>query len=266
MRRTPAAIGACDTIVMIPISPVRATWVPPQSSTEKGGPSEFWPFGLARMRKTHRHDANLVAIFFPEESAGAGANGFIDAHQTGHDGRVLEDGVIGDVLDAHKFVRADRLLMGKIEAQPVGSHERSFLRHMAAENLAERLVQKMRRRMVGAHRLPALVIDDKLKRQPNPQLALLDHAFMDKKTAEFFLGVVDTEAHAMGKHRARITDLPARFAIKGRLIEDDGTGLARAKSQDLLAVLDDRGDKAFRALHVITQKFGGSGFLLDGEP
>ncbi len=36
IRRTPAATGLSETILKRPMSPVRRTWVPPQSSTEKG--------------------------------------------------------------------------------------------------------------------------------------------------------------------------------------------------------------------------------------
>ena len=124
---------------MIPISPVRETCVPPQSSVEKAGCK--WSGK-------------------PSSRAGAGSHGFNDAHQAGHDRRVVQHGAIGDVLDTGERIQADRLLMGKIETQPAGSNERPFLRYMFAEHLAERLVQKMRRRMVGAYRLPAFVIDN----------------------------------------------------------------------------------------------------------
>ena len=38
------------------------------------------------------------------------------------------------------------------------------------------------------------------------------------------------------------------------------------KRRHFLAILDYGGDEAFRPLHVVTQKLGGSGFLLDREP
>ena len=58
----------------------------------------------------------------------------------------------------------DRLWMAEIEAQAVGRDERALLGHVIAEHLAQRLVQEMGRRMVGAHGGAALVIDDQLQR------------------------------------------------------------------------------------------------------
>ena len=81
------------------MSPVRATWVPPQSSMEKAGFGRVRQILLAGVRMTHRDDANFVAIFFAEQRTSAGSNGFVDAHQAGHDRCVVEHGAIGDVLD-----------------------------------------------------------------------------------------------------------------------------------------------------------------------
>ena len=89
---------------------------------------------------------------------------------------------------------------------------------------------------------------------------------MNKQIAEFLLGIVDTEENAACAHDAGVADLAAGFAIERRLIEDDGSGFAHAENRDFLTVLEDRGDKRLRALHVVAQKFRCSGFLLDGEP
>ena len=70
---------------------------------------------FAGLRMAHRHDANLVAIFFSEQSAGTSSNCFIDAHQAGHDRRIVQHGAIGDVLDTREFLRADWLLMREVE-------------------------------------------------------------------------------------------------------------------------------------------------------
>jgi len=54
--------------------------------------------------------------------------------------------------------------------------------------------------MIGAHRLPALVIDGKLKGKPNTQLACLDQSFMDEEGAELLLRIVDAEANSASVH------------------------------------------------------------------
>src|ERR1700724_1751720 len=124
----------------------------------------------------------------------------------------------------------------------------------------------MRRRMIGTYRLPSFVIDNQLKGKPEAHLAFFDQSFVNNQIAEFLLGIVDTEANAARTHDASVADLAAGFAIERCLIEDDGSGLARAENRDFLTVLEDRGDKPFRALHVVAQKFRCPGFLLDGEP
>src|ERR1700724_1920115 len=143
--------------------------------------------------------------------------------------------------------------MGKIETQPVRSNERAFLRHVFAEYLAERLVQKMGRRMIGTHRLPAFVIDNKLKGKPEAHFAFFDQSFVNKQIAEFLLGIVDTEANTACTHDASVANLAAGFAIERRLIEDDGPGFAGAKNCDFLTVLADRGDEPLLVFRVVAQ-------------
>src|SRR5580704_6702916 len=124
----------------------------------------------------------------------------------------------------------------------------------------------MRRRMIGAYCLPAFVIDNQLKGKPEAHLAFFDQSFVNKQIAEFLLGIVDTEANSVCTHDAGVSDLAAGFAIERRLIEDDRSGFARTENRDFLTVLEDRGDKSLRALHVVAQKLRCAGFLLDGEP
>ena len=100
----------------------------------------------------HRHHAHLVAIFLAEQRAGAGVAGIVDRHQPRGDLVILQHHVVGDILDAAQFLRRDRLRMHEVEAQPIRRHQRAALRDVVAEHLAQRLVQQMRRGMVGADR------------------------------------------------------------------------------------------------------------------
>ena len=56
--------------------------------------------------------------------------------------------------------------MGEIETQAIGGDQRSLLRHVIAENLAQRLMQQMRRRVILADRVASRMIDLKRERQP----------------------------------------------------------------------------------------------------
>ena len=64
------------------------------------------------------------------------------------DRRILQHDVVGDILDALDLLGAHRLRMREIETQAIGRDQRALLRHVIAEHLPQRLVQKMRRRMI----------------------------------------------------------------------------------------------------------------------
>ena len=67
-------------------------------------------------------------------------------------------------LDRRDIGRRQRLRMAEIEAQPVGRDQRALLRDMLAEPVAQRLVQQMRHRMIGAQPAAALAIDAQFDR------------------------------------------------------------------------------------------------------
>ena len=142
MRRTPAATPLSDSPEIRPMSPVRRTWVPPHSSTDQ-------PMRVAAAL-AHRDDAHLVAVFLAEQRRAPEATRVVERHQPRGDRRVLQHDVVGHVLDPLELVGGHRLGMREVEAQPVGRDQRALLRDVIAEHLAQRLVQQMRRRMVGA--------------------------------------------------------------------------------------------------------------------
>ena len=125
--------------------------------------------------------------------------------------------------------RAHRLGVREVEPQPVRRDQRALLGDVIAQHLAQRLVQQMGRRMVGADRAAARMVDFEGQRKARLERAFLDHAGMDEEVAALLLGIGDAEAHAVGGHHAGVADLAARFAVERRLVEDDGAGLALAE-------------------------------------
>ena len=121
---------------------------------------------VAVVDRAHRDDAHFVAVFLTEQSAGAGRARIVEAHQPRRHLGVFQHHTIGDVLDLFKFGPRDRLRMGDVEAEPLGGDQRALLRDMIAEHDAQRLVQEVRRRMVGARRGAGGVIDFQLDRLP----------------------------------------------------------------------------------------------------
>ena len=79
--------------------------------------------------------------------------------------------------------------MGEIETQTIRRDERTLLRDMIAENVAQRFMQQMRRRMVGAHRAAARMIDVKLDRKTDCGSPLSTRSVMDEQIAKLFMRV-----------------------------------------------------------------------------
>ena len=145
MRRTPEATALSDTMLMRPMSPVRPTWVPPHSSTEKARAPGV--VGAA-----HRDDADFVAIFFAKQRAGAGGDRLFLRHQARVDRRVVLHDFVAEPLDLGQIFLGHRLGMREVETQPIRRDERALLLHMVAEHLPQRLVQDVRRGVIGARR------------------------------------------------------------------------------------------------------------------
>ena len=83
--------------------------------------------------------------------------------------------------------------MREVEAQAVGRDQRAALGDVIAEHLAQRFVQQMRRRVIGADRAAPPVIDLELQRRAELQRALLDRAEMHEEIAGLLLGIGDAE-------------------------------------------------------------------------
>ncbi len=157
--------------------------------------------------------------------------------------------------------------MHEVEAQAIGRHERAALRDVVAEHLAQRLVQKMRRRVVGADGRAAFAIDFQIDCLAVLEAAALDGAEVHEQPASLLLRVGDAEQRALGAlDDALVADLAAGLAIERRLVDDDRRLIARLQRLGFLAALHQRDDLARRALRVVAEELGGAGLLLDLEP
>ena len=88
--------------------------------------------------------------------------------------------------------------MREVEAQPVGRDEAAALGDVVAERAAQRLVQQVRRRVVGADRRAPVVVDGELGRGAADELALLDPAGMDDRRPAFLrTSVIATRARSV---------------------------------------------------------------------
>ncbi len=179
-----------------------------------------------RLAPSHRDDPDFVAVFLAEQGARAAGACIVDRHEPRHDGLVLQDDPVGDLLDLRQFFRRDRLLVREVEAQPVAVDERSLLGDMRAQHLAERLVQQMGRRMVGPDGATAGVIDLRHERHAGSDGTLDDLDVMDEEIAELLAGIRHSKRDTRRRQRARVADLATGLAVERRLIEQELPGLA----------------------------------------
>ena len=157
--------------------------------------------------------------------------------------------------------------MREIEAQPVGRDERALLRHVRTQHLAQCLVQEVRRRVVGARRRAARVLDLEIDLVARFERTLLDLSLMHEQAAGLLLRIGDAEQRlALAADDALIADLAAGFAVERRLVDDDRRLVAGLEAFHLLAVLDESDDLARRGLRLVAEELGRAGLLLQLEP
>src|SRR6185437_14550644 len=102
----------------------------------------------------HGDDAHLLAVFLAEERERARLDRAVRRHEAGRHLAIGADAGVHLILDPADIRRTQRPRVAEIEAHMIARDERSLLRHMLAEAPAQRLVDEVRHRMVGAQRRP----------------------------------------------------------------------------------------------------------------
>src|SRR5580704_17250619 len=112
----------------------------------------------------------------------------------------------------------------------------------------------------------ARMVDVELQRSADLQRALLYVADMHPEIAGLFLRVGDAELHALAREHAGVADLAAGLRVARGLVHHDRAGLASFEAVELLAVLHQRRDHAFRGLGLVTQELGRAEFFAQWKP
>ncbi len=221
---------------------------------------------LARaFERAHRHDADLVAVFLAEERLRADGTGVVWRHDARGHGAVLPDEGVHLRLDAGDLFGGKRRGVAEIEAQPVGRVERAALCHVIAERAAQRLVQKMRGRMIGADRAAAVVVHDEARGLPGGDLARLDLGKMHEDARDL-AGIGHARAPARRLDHPGIAHLAARLGIKGRLVDGDLDLASLFRPRRCDPVPHQRNDLALGAFGIVAEKLGHAVLLGDVEP
>ena len=190
IRRTPAATPLSPTTEMRPMSPVRLTCVPPHNSTDQ--PMVLPPPSPMATTRTSSPYFSPNSARAPEAMASSTAMIRVVT------GEFCSTMSLAMSSTFSSSAGGDRFRMGKIEAQTVGRDQRAFLRHVIAEHLAQRLVQKMRGGVILPDRATPAVIDFQIERRAGSQRALLDGAEMHVKIAGALLRIGDVQS---ARHR-----------------------------------------------------------------
>jgi hypothetical protein len=153
MRRVPAAIAPSWTTLTRPISPGRR---------DMGARAE-----LAAVA-ADVDDAHDLPVLLAEE--GERALGLlVKVHLVGLDPRVVEDPLVDELLDLAELGVGHGLKVREVEAQPVRGVERARLADVGAEDLAQRPVQQVRRRVVALDGPAPAQVHGELGAAPRPR-------------------------------------------------------------------------------------------------
>ena len=166
------------------------------------------------LRGADADHAHRVAVLLPEDHHGAGLAGLVDREDGGGGGLVPPDQVVHPPLHVPELVLAERLEVREVEAQVVGGHHRAGLLHVLAQPLAERQVEQVGGRVVGADLVAPLLVDLQLDRLADRDLAVLDLAAVDHQPRDRPLRVGHLHRPCGAGDGAGVAHLAARLAVE----------------------------------------------------
>ena len=236
-----------------------------------GATAKFQRIGVAvrplarAVLHAHRDNAHLLAVFLAEKRLRAQGAGIVRGHDPGVDGAVLTDEGIYLGLNLRQFRRRHAGGMAEVKPQTVRRVQAAFLRHMIAKRAAQRLVQKVRRRMVGANLRAAAVRHLELGRLAAQNGAFGHRGDMDEH-ARRLASVGDLGNTGLGADKALIAHLSATFGVERRLVHHDLYGCPSFSRPDFSPIAHQRVDLTLGCLQLIAQEFGGAMGLGQAEP
>ena len=233
-RRTPAATPPSDTILNRPMSPVRDTWVPPQSS-----------------READIQHAHGVAVFLAEQRHGAALDRVVIGHDLRHGGLIGQDLGIDDGFHASDLLGGQRRVLREVETGLVGIDQRAALLDVSAQHLAQRLVHQVGGGVVAHCARATHGVDAGQQAVAHRQRARFQHAVMAEHAGLDLQRVGHGEAQAIGFQQAGITDLAARFGVERRGVQHHDGALAGLHLRHLGAVHVQGGDLGAAQLELL---------------
>src|SRR5439155_1314340 len=162
------------------------------------------------------HHADDVAVFLCEERHRARRDRFLVLHLTRLDREVFPYVRVHLFLDARQGRVVDRPVVSEVEPQPVRGDHGPLLAHVRPEDLAQRGVHQMRRRVVALDVLAPPLVH---LRQDGGRLERVLETTDDGAPAVHLFHAGNVELPPFPLHPSRVTDLPARFYVERVLLE-----------------------------------------------
>src|SRR6266851_5186140 len=183
----------------------------------------------------HPHNPHTVAVFIAEECQRAGLNRLIVGHLLNRDARVLANPRVDLLFNRCQVACGNRTAMSEVEAQTLRCHQRAGLMHFFADDIAQRIVQNMGRRMVQHRRIAALAVDAQTDTAPALELTGIaaQEASYVKDRAVMFARVSNLDhAAGYGLDHAAVADLAAALGIEWSLGRNDRDPVTISMSGD----------------------------------
>ena len=137
---------------------------------------------------------------------------------------------------------------------------------MIAQNMAQRLVQQMRGRVVCAQPQAAADINLQSHSQIGCQCAFLHVKMMHKQSRRCFHRISDTRLATVPINCTGITNLSTRLGIEWGLVDQHADALASIGFGDFAAIIDQRCHDSLGGIRCVSQKFGWHEPLAQIEP
>ena len=121
---------------------------------------------------------------------------------------------VDQALDGRQLLRAHRLEVGEVEAQPLGVHQRAFLLDMIAQHLAQGRMHQVGRGVIERRGAAPIGVDPRLEVIADAQLARLHPADMPEDIPAQLLGIEHLKRDPSAREPAAIPDLAAGLGVE----------------------------------------------------
>ena len=190
---------------------------------------------------------HAVTVFFTKQRNSAVVEGFLVRHLGPGDALIGTHPGVDAALDVALLLDADRLVVGKVEAQTLRRHQRTRLCGVFTQHIAQGTLEQVSGRVITLDVPTAHAIDNRLGNRPTGYGATGNNTNVHYDPGDGPLRVGDVHRTCGRGQRTGVTHLSAGFGIKRRAVEDDlDLGAHRCVVLDVVCADDSRyGPRAF---------------------